>query len=116
MDTNLSKNPIFWGICGGVVSLLFVYFDAKVNKQDTTIMSYVKVFGLVAIMIAIVAYFLIDKNIDIIKGGTKLFDQINSSKQLGGSQVDISSDVTGDDMSSNIKEFTRRVLTNAPDW
>lgn len=129
MDTELFKNPIVLGVCGGFVSLLFVYFDAKANNKETTTASYVKVFGLVALLIGAVAYFMTDKNLQMIGGGSKIFDQINAvagggsgNSSVGTLDID-ATDIDATDMvgggsgiNEDLKEITRRVLTNAPDW
>ena len=124
MDTELFKNPVVLGVCGGIVSLVFVYLDAKANNKETTTMSYAKVFGLVALLIGAVAYFMTDKNLQMIGGGSKLFEQINSvaggGSQSGGgntSTVDTTDIIGGGKVNTDdLKELTRRVLTNAPDW
>lgn len=121
MDTEIFKNPIVLGICGGIVSLVFVYLDAKANNKETNTISYIKVFGLVALLIGAVAYFMTDKNLQIIGGGSKLFEQINSVAGGGsGNSVDKldidTSDMVGGEVTTNIGEFRRRVLTTTPDW
>lgn len=126
MDTEVFKNPIVLGVCGGFVSLLFVYLDAKANNKETTVASYAKVFGLVALLIGAVAYFMTDKNLQMIGGGSKIFDQINAvagggsgsgSSNVGTFDVDATDVVSdGSSINENLQEITRRVLTSAPNW
>jgi hypothetical protein len=81
--SKITKEPVFYGIIGAIISIIITYLDTKIFKDEKNKLTYFKIGFLTFIIVIIILYFINFYSLNIATTITTGCPNLNTDLQTG---------------------------------